>query len=165
MLITKRESTGLKYLNDSKDFIEYSNDTDDIHKNIEEYNPNKQLKILIVLDDMIIDMLSNKKLNPIVTDVFIRGRKWNISLVFITQSYFAAPKNVRLNSTQYFILKMPNKKELQQIVFNDSSDIYFQDYINLYKKWPAKPYYFLVIYTTLASDNSSRFRKNILETI
>ena len=71
----------------------------DIHKNIEEYNPNKQRKILIVLDDMIADMLSNKKLNPIVTELFIRGRKLNISLVFITQSYFAAPKTVRLNST------------------------------------------------------------------
>ena len=71
----------------------------DIHKNIEEYNPNKQRKILIVLDNMIADMLSNKKLNPIVTELFIRGRKLNISLVFITQSYFAAPKSVRLNST------------------------------------------------------------------
>ena len=71
----------------------------DIHKNIEEYNPNKQRKILIVLDNMIADMLSNKKLNPIVTELFIRGRKLNISLVFITQSYFAAPKTVRLNST------------------------------------------------------------------
>ena len=71
----------------------------DIHKNIEEYNPNKQRKILIVLDDMIADMLSNKKLDPIVTELFIRGRKLNISLVFITQSYFAAPKTVRLNST------------------------------------------------------------------
>ena len=71
----------------------------DIHKNIEEYNPNKQRKILIVLDNMIADMLSNKKLNPIVTELFIRGRKLNISLVFIRQSYFAAPKTVRLNST------------------------------------------------------------------
>ena len=71
----------------------------DIHKKIEEYNPNKQRKILIVLDNMIADMLSNKKLNPIVTELFIRGRKLNISLVFITQSYFAAPKTVRLNST------------------------------------------------------------------
>ena len=115
MLINKRETTELKYLNDSKGFIEYSNDTDDIHKNIEEYSPNKQLKILLVLDDMIVDMLSNKKLNPIVTDLFTRGRKLNISLVFITQSYFAAPKNVRLNSTQYFILKMPTKENFKKL--------------------------------------------------
>ena len=85
MLINKRESTGLEYLNDSKAFIEYSNDMDDIYKNIEEYNPNKKRKILIVFDDMIADMLSNKKLNPIVTELFIRGRKLNISVVFITQ--------------------------------------------------------------------------------
>ena len=85
---------------------------DDFYKNIEEYNPNKKRKILIVFDDMIADMLSNKKLNPIVTELFIRGRKLNISLVFITQCYFAVPKNVRLNSTHYFIMKIANKQEL-----------------------------------------------------
>ena len=90
-LIKKRESTGLKYFNGSKAFIEYSNDMDDIYKNIEEYNPNKKHKILIVFD-MIADMLSNKKLNPIVTELFIRGRRLNISLVFITRSYFAVLK-------------------------------------------------------------------------
>ena len=74
LLINKRESTGLKYLNDSKAFIEYSNDMDDIYKNIEEYNPNKKRKILIVFDDMIADMLSNNKLNPVVIEFFIRGR-------------------------------------------------------------------------------------------
>ena len=109
---------------------------------------------------MISDMLSNKKLNPIVTELFIRGRKLNISLVFITQSYFAVPKNIRLNSTHYFVMKIPNKRELQQIAFNHSSDIDFQDFMNLYKKCTAKPYSFLVIDTTLASNNSSCFRKN-----
>ena len=84
MLINKRESTGLKYLNDRKAFIEYSNDMDDIYENIEEYNPNKKRKILIAFGDMIADMLSNKKLKPVVTGLFIRGRKLNISLVFIT---------------------------------------------------------------------------------
>ena len=114
----------------------------DIYKNIEEYNPNKEQKILIVFDDMIADMLSNKKLNPIVTELFIRGRKLNISLVFITQSYFAVPKNIRLNSTHYFVMKIPNKRELQQIAFNHSSDIDFQDFMNLYKKCTAKSYSF-----------------------
>ena len=90
LLIKKRESTGLKYLNDSKAFIEYSIDMDDIYENIEEYNPNKKRKILIDFVAMISDMPSNK--NPIVTELFIRGRKLNISLVFITQSYFAVPK-------------------------------------------------------------------------
>ena len=152
-LINKRESTGSKYLNDSKAFIEYSNDMDDIYKNIEEYNPNKKRKILIVFDDMIADMLSNKKLNPIVTEIFILHRRLNISLVFITQSYFALRKSIRLNSTHYFVMKIPNKRELQQIAFNHSSDIDFQDFMNLYKKCTAKPYSFLVIDTTLTSDN------------
>ena len=115
MLINKRESTGLKYLNDPKAFIGYSNDMDDIYKNIEEYNPYKKRKILIASGNMITDMLSNKKLNPVVTGLFIRGRKLNISLVFIAQFYFAVPKNIRLNSTHYFILKIPNKRELQRL--------------------------------------------------
>ena len=92
ILINKRESTILKHFNDSKAFIEYVNDMDDIYKNIEEHNPNKKHNILTVFDDMIADMLSNKKLNPIVTEFFIRGRKLNISFVFITQSYFSVPK-------------------------------------------------------------------------
>ena len=86
---------------------------DDIYNNIEEYNTNKKTKILIVFDDMIVDMPSNKELNIIVTELLIRGRKLNISLVFITQSYFAVPKNIRLNSAHYFIMKIPNKGELQ----------------------------------------------------
>ena len=110
LLINKRESTGLKYFNDPKTFIEYLNDMDDIYKIIEEYNPNKKGKILIVFDDMIADMLSKKKRDPVVTESFIRGRKLNISLAFITQSYFVVPKNVKLNSTHYFIMKIPNKK-------------------------------------------------------
>ena len=119
----------------------------------------------MVFDDMIADMLSNKKLNPIVTELFIRGRKLNISLVFITQSYFAVPKNIRLNSTHYFVMKIPNKRELQQIAFNHSSDIDFQDFMNLYKKCTAKPYSFLVIDTTPLSDNPLQFRKNLVERI
>ena len=91
---------------------------------------------------MIADMLSNKKLNPIVTELFIRGRKLNISVVFITQSYFAVPKNIRVNSTHYVIMKILNKQELQQIAFNHSSDIDFRDFMNLYKKFTAKRYSF-----------------------
>ena len=85
---------------------------DNIYNNIKEYNPNKKCKILIVFDDMIAAMLNNKRRNSIVTELFIRGRKLNISIVFITQSYFAVSKNIRLNSTQYFIMKIPNKQEL-----------------------------------------------------
>ena len=93
----------------------------DVYKNIEDYNPGKEHKILIVFDDMIADMINNKKLNSIVTELFIRGRKLNISIVFITQSYFKVPKDVRLNSTHFFIMKILNKRELQQIALDHSS--------------------------------------------
>ena len=95
-LFKKQESTVLKHFNGSKALIGYSNDIDDIYKNIEEYNLNKKRKILIIFDDMIAHMPSNKKLNPTVTELFIRGGKLNISLVFITQSYFVVPKSILL---------------------------------------------------------------------
>ena len=94
MLSNKRESTGLKYLNHFKAFIEYLNNMDDTYKKIEEYNPNEKQKILIVFDDTVADIVINKKLNPIL-------KRLNISLVIITESYFAVPKNIRLNSTHY----------------------------------------------------------------
>ena len=86
----------------------------DVYKNIDEYNTDKERKILIVFDDMIADMIHNKKLNSIVTELFIRGRKLNISLVFITQSYFKVPKDVRLNSTHFFIMKIPIKENFNK---------------------------------------------------
>ena len=107
--------------------MEYSNDIQDVYRNIE--NPGKKRKIIIVFDDMIEDMINNKKLNPVVTKLFIKGRKLNISIVFITQSYFKVPKDVRLNSTHFFIMKIPNKRELQQIALTHSSDIDFKDFI------------------------------------
>ena len=112
-LINKRESVGFNHFNDPKAFIDYSNDMHDVYKNIDDYNLDRENKILIVFDDMIADMIHNKKLNSIVTELFIRGRKLNISLVFITQSYFKVPKGVRLNTSHFFIAKIPNKRELQ----------------------------------------------------
>ena len=114
-----------------------------------------------MLDGIIADILSNKKIIP-VTELFIRGRKINISLVFITQSYFDVPKNIRIHSTHYIAMKIPSKTELQEIAFNHSSDIEVQAFMNRYEKCTAKPYLFLVIDTILASDNSSRFRENLL---
>ena len=105
----------------------------DVYKNIEDYNPTKNHKVLMVFDDMITDMINNKKLNPIVSELFIRGRKRNISIVFITQSYFKVPKDVRLNSTHFFIMKIPNKREFQQITLSDSSDIDFKDFMKVFK--------------------------------
>ena len=119
------------------------------------------IKILIAFDDMIADMISNKKLNSIVTELFIRCRKLNISLVFIIQSYFKVPKDVRKDSSHFFIMKIPNKRELQQIAINHSSDINTKDFIEIYRKCTDKPYSFLVIDTTLPSNNPLRFRKNL----
>ena len=126
---------------------------DGIYKNITEFNPNKKRKVLIVFDDLIADLLTNKNCNPIVTELFIRGRKVNISLIYITQYYFAVPKNVRLNSMHYLVMKNQIKREIQEIALNHSSDIDFKDFMNLYKSCTAKPYSFLVIDVTLASDN------------
>ena len=109
----------------------------DAYKNIDDYNPDKENKILIVFDDMIADMINNKKLNSVVTELFIRSRKLNISLVFITQSYFKVPKDVRLNTSHFSIAKIPNKRELQQIAINQSSDINTKDFANIYRKYTA----------------------------
>ena len=130
-LINKREKVGLGHFKDPKAFMEYSNDMQDVYNNIENYNLGKKRKILIVFDDMIADMINNKKLNPVVTELFIRGRKLNISIVFITQSNFKVPKDVRLNSTHFFITRILNKRELQQIALNHSSDVNFKNYKNL----------------------------------
>ena len=135
----------------------------DVYKDIEEYNPGKKRKVFIAFDDMIADMINNKKLNSTVTKLFFRGRKLNISIAFITRSYFKAPKDVRLNSTHFFILKLSNKRELQQIPLNHSSDIDSKDFMNIYKKWNAEQYSFLVNDTNLPSDYPLRFRKNLLE--
>ena len=149
-LIEKKESIILKHFNDPKAFIVFSNDMHDVYKDINDYSPDKENKILTVFDDMIADMIANnKKLNSIVTELFIKGRKLNISPVFITQSYFKVLKDVRLNTTDFFIMKIPNKRELQQNAISHSSDIYFKNFVNIYKKCTNKPYSFLVNDTTL----------------
>ena len=134
----------------------------DIYENIDDYNPEKENKILIVFHDMIADMINNKKLNPIVSELFIRARKLNISLAVITQSYFKGPKDVRLNTAHFFIAKISNKRELQQIAISHSSNINTKDFAKIYRKYTAGPYSFLVDGTTLRSNNPLRFRKKIL---
>ena len=105
----------------------------DVYKYIEEYSTDKERKILIVFGDMIADIINNKKLNSLITELFIRGRKLNISVVFITQSHFKVPKDVKLNPTHFFIMKIPNKIEPQQIALNHSSDINSKNFIKMYK--------------------------------
>ena len=109
---------------------------------------------------MIVDIIHNKKLTSIINELFIRDRKLNIS-IFITQSYFKVPKDVRLNTSHFFIAKIPNKRELQQIAINHSLDISTKDFANIYRKCTAEPCSFLVNDITLASDNALRFRKNL----
>ena len=155
-LINKRQNVGI---NNPKAFFEYSNDMHDVYKNIDDYNPDKENKILIVFDDMIADMIHNKKLYSIVTEWFIRGRKLNLSLVFITQSYFKVPEDIKLNTSHFFIAKIPNKRDIFAI--NHSSDMSTKDFANIYRKCTVEPYSCLVNYTTLASDNPLRFRKNL----
>ena len=156
-LINKRESTGFNYFNDP----EASNDMQDVYKNIDEYNRDKEFKTLIAFDDMSADMINNKKLNSIITELYIRDRKLNIFLFFITQSYFKLPKDVKLNSTHFFIMKIPNKRELKQTALNHSSSFNSKHFMKIYKKYTAEPYSFLVNDATLASENSLKFRKNL----
>ena len=132
-LLTKsREDTGRKIKNDPRVFKEYSNTIDDVYKNIYDYNPKRIRKILVVLDNMIADISTNKKFHFIVKELFIGFRKLNVSLVFITQSYFFIPKDVRLNSAHYQIIKIHSKKELQSISSNHPANIDYKGFINVY---------------------------------
>ena len=162
MLINGREKVGIENLKNPKAVTDYSQTIDDVYKNLEDYNSTTKRRVLIVFDDMIADMESNKTLGPKVTELFLRGRKRNISLVFISQSYFKVPETIRLNATHYFIMKIPKRKELQPIASNHFPDIDFKDFMKLYKGYTKEPYSFLVNDTTLSSDNSLRFRNNLL---
>ena len=161
-LIKKPENAGIKQLNNSNAFIGCSNTMDDVYENIDEYNPNKKRKILIVFDDMIADIMSNKKFKAIIKELFIRCRKPNISLVFITQSYFSVPKDVRLNSTHHLIMKINNRKELQNIALNHSADVDYKDFVKIYRERTRNPYTFLTTDTTLPASDPLQFRKNFL---
>ena len=148
MLISGIEKVGIKKLKNPKPFMNYSQTIDDVYENLEDHNATKKRKVLIIVfDDIIADIETDNELSPIVTELFLRGRKLNISLVFISQLYFKLPKIIRLNTTHYFIMKMPNKRELQQIASNHSADFDFKDFMKLYKYFTKEPL---------------RFRKNLL---
>ena len=161
----KHQNAGIKHLNDPKAFTECFNTMDDVYENITDYNRSRKRKILIVFDEMIVDILTNKKLLAIMKELFIRCRKLNISLVFIRQSYFCVPKDVRLNSTHYLIMKINNKRELQNIAINHSADIDYQDFIKIYRECTKEPYNFLTIDTTLPASDPLRFRKNLFDSL
>ena len=159
----KNVDAGIKHLNNPNAFIKCSNAVDDVYENINDYNPSRKRKILIIFDDMIADIMTNKIFQAIMRELFIRCRKLNISLVFITQSYFSVPKDVRLNSTYYLIMKINNKRELQNIAINHSADIDYQDFIKIYRECTKEPYNFLTIDTKLPASDSLIFRKNLFD--
>ena len=159
-LINKREQAGIKRFNDSTAFIEYSNDMYDVFTNINDYNKQRKRKVLIIFDDMIADIMNNKNFKAVVKELFIPCRKLNVSIVFITQSYFRTPKDARLNSTHYIIMKIQNKKELQSIAQENCGDIDLKDFLNMYQKFTNDLYSSMIIDTTLPSGHYMRFRKN-----
>ena len=149
LLIERRKNTVITHFNDPNAFVKCSNTMDDVYENIDDYNPSKKRKILIVFDDMIADIMANKDFEGMIKELFIRCRKLNISLVFITQSYFFVPKDVRLNSLHYLIMKINNKRELQNVTINHSADIDYTNFMKIYREYTEKPFTFLTIDTAL----------------
>ena len=160
MLIDKREKAGINFNNDPNAFIKYSNSMDDILPSIEDYNKKRKIKVLIIFDDMISHVMSDRRAQQILKDLLIRCRKLNISLCFLTQSYFSVPKDVILNCTHYILFKLNNKRELQNIAINHSADIDFKDFIKIYRDCPNKPFNFLTIDT-----KNNKFIKNFDKTL
>ena len=134
-------------------------------KNINDYNLIRKRKKLIVFDDMIADIIKNKKFQAIIKALFIRCRKLNISLNFITQSYFSISKDVRLNSRHYFIMKINNRIELSNIAINHSADIDYNDFVEIYRKCTREPYNILTKDSTLPASDPLRFKKNFFDSL
>ena len=162
-LIKRRLDVGIKHVNNPNAFTESSSTMDDVYKNIHNYNPSKKIKILIVFDDMIADIMTNKKFQTIIKELFFTCRKLNISLVFITQFYFSVPKDVGLNSTHYLIMKINNKRKLQNVAINHSANIDYKDFMKIYRECTNEPFNFLTIDATLPASNPLSFRKNLFE--
>ena len=161
-LIKKREDFRIKRLNDSNAFIECSNTVEYVYGNIDDYKPSRKRKILIVFDDMIAGIMTNKTFEVIMKELFIRCRNLIFHSFFFTESYFPIRKNVRLNSTHYLIMKINNKRELQNIGINNSADIDYKGFIKMYRECQKEPYCFLTIDITLSASNPPlRFRKNL----
>ena len=159
-LINKREQTGIKNLNDPHTFIEYLSDMNDVLEDINNYNKKRDKKVLIIFDDMIADIMRSEKFKAIFKELFIRCRKLNISIVFITQCYFRTPKDVRLNSTHYILMKIGNKKELKSIAEENSGHL---DFLKIYNHCTDKPYSFMMVDTR--PNARVTFKKNFDEPI
>ena len=148
LLIDKRGKAGINFNNDPNAFIEYSNSMDDIYQILKIIIKKEKEKVLITFDDMISHVMSDKKAQQILKDLFIRCRKLNISLCFLTQSYFSVPKSVRLNCIHYILFKLNNRRELQNIAIDHSADIDYKDFIKIYRVCTKEPFNFLTIDTT-----------------
>ena len=146
-LISKREQAGIKNLNGPYAFIEYSNDMNDVLEDINNYNKNRDKKVLIIFGDMIANITRSEKFKATVKELFIRCRKLNISIVFITQSYFRTPKDARLNSTHYILMKIGNKKELKIIAEEHSVHLDFKEFLKIYNYCTNEPYSFMMVDT------------------
>ena len=144
--INKREQAEIKNLNDPHAFIEYLSDMNDVLEDINNYNKKRDKKVLIIFDDMIADIMRSEKFKAIAK-LFIRCRKLNISIVFITQSYFRTPKDARLNSTHYIIMKISNKKALKSIAEENSGHLDFKDLLKKYNYCTKDPYSFMMVDT------------------
>ena len=162
-LINKREQAGIKNLNDPHAFIEYSNNMDDVLDDINNHNKNRDKKVLIIFDDMIADIMRSEKFKAIVKELFIRCRKLNISIVFITQSYFRTPKDTRLNTTHYILMKIGSTKELKNIAEENSGHLNFKDFLKIYNYCTKEPYSFMMIDTR--PNAAIPFKKNFDEPI
>ena len=160
-LINKREQAGIKNLNDPHAFIEYSDDMNNVYENISDYNKCRDKKVLIVFDDMIADIEYNKNFKQIIKELFHREQKINVSIVFITQCYFRALKDARLNSTHYILMKIGNKKELKSIVEEKSGNLDYKDFLKMYNYCTSEPYSFMTIDAT--PNATMVFRKNFTE--
>ena len=162
-LISKREQAGIKNLNYPNAFIEYSNDMNDVLDDINNYNENRDKKVLIIFDEMITDFMRSEKFKATVKELFIRCRNLNISIVFIRQSYFRTPKDARLNSTHYILMKIDNKKELKSIAEENSGHLDFKDFLKIYNYCTKEPYSFMLVDTRPTARVT--FKKNFDEPI
>ena len=167
-LINKTEQAGIKNLNDPYAFIEYSSDMKDLQDDINNYNKNRDKKVLIIFDDMIADIMRSEKFKAIVKELFLRCRKLNISIVFITQSYFRTPKDASiifklLNSTHYILIKIGNKEELKSIAEENSGHLDFKDFLKIYNYCTKEPYSFMLVDTKPIARIT--FKKNFDEPI
>ena len=162
-LINKREQARMKNLNDPDAFIEYSDDMNDVLDDINNYNKNRDKKVLIVFDDMIADIEYNKNFKRIIKELFYRAGKINVSIVFITQSYFRALKDARLNSTHDILTKIGNKKELKRIAEEKSGNLDYKDFLKRYNYCIKEPYSFVTI--DARSTATIPFKKNFNELI